>query len=73
MILQARDLYRFFHTGDEETIALRGVGLTLLPGEIVVVMGPSGSGKSTLLHILAGLVEPTSGSVRWPALGARDQ
>ena len=63
MILHARDLYRFFHTGNAETIALRGVGLTLLPGEIVVVMGPSGSGKSTLLNCLTGLDEPDAGMV----------
>ena len=63
MILEARDLYRFFHTGDEEVIALRGVGLTVLPGEIVTVMGPSGSGKSTLLNCLTGLDEPDAGLV----------
>ena len=63
MILQASNLYRFFHTGDAEIIALRGVGLTLLPGEIVVVMGPSGSGKSTLLNCLTGLDEPDAGMV----------
>ena len=63
MILEARHLYRFFHTGDDEVIALRGVGLTVLPGEIVAVMGPSGSGKSTLLNCLTGLDEPDAGTV----------
>ena len=61
--LQARDLYRFFRTGDDETLALRGVSLTVARGEVVAVVGPSGSGKSTLLSCLAGLDEPAGGTV----------
>jgi putative ABC transport system ATP-binding protein len=61
--LQARDLYRFFRTGDDETLALRGVSLTVQRGEVVAVVGPSGSGKSTLLSCLAGLDEPAGGTV----------
>lgn len=62
--IEADELYRFFRAGDEETRALRGVSLTLLPGEIVAVVGPSGSGKSTLLSCLAGLDNPSGGTVR---------
>jgi putative ABC transport system ATP-binding protein len=62
-VLQARDLYRFYRAGDEETLALRGVSLTVAGGEVLVVSGPSGSGKSTLLACLAGLDEPDGGSV----------
>lgn len=61
--LQARQLYRFFRAGDEETLALRGVSLEIRSGELLAVVGPSGSGKSTLLGCLAGLDEPDGGSV----------
>lgn len=62
--LVARDLYRFYHAGDDETLALRGVSMTVDAGEVVAVTGPSGSGKSTLLACLAGLDDPDGGSVR---------
>jgi putative ABC transport system ATP-binding protein len=67
--LEAFDLYRFYHAGEEETLALRGVSLHVGPGEMVAVMGPSGSGKSTLLACLAGLDEPDGGHVE--LMGAR--
>jgi len=61
--IEAFDLYRFYHAGEDETLALRGVSLHVDAGEIVAVVGPSGSGKSTLLACLVGLDEPDGGHV----------
>jgi putative ABC transport system ATP-binding protein len=62
-IIEAQELYRFYHVGDDEVRALRGVTLNAEAGEIVAVVGPSGSGKSTLLSCLTGLDEPDGGWV----------
>ena len=70
-VLAAFDLYRFFHTRESETLALRGVSLRLNEGELVALVGPSGSGKSTLLACLSGLDEPDGGLCR-TARGAFD-
>jgi putative ABC transport system ATP-binding protein len=61
--LRARELYRFYRAGEEETLALRGVSIAVEAGQLVTVAGPSGSGKSTLLACLAGLDEPDGGTV----------
>ena len=61
--IEARGLTRVYGEGSTAVEALRGVDIDVRSGELVAVMGPSGSGKSTLMHSLAGLDQPTSGTV----------
>jgi putative ABC transport system ATP-binding protein len=62
-ILKTENLWKMFRTGRMEVPALRGVSVSILPGEFVSIMGPSGCGKSTLLHVIGGLAQATSGRV----------
>jgi ABC-type lipoprotein export system ATPase subunit len=61
--VQATGLFHIFREAEVETVALRGAELDLHRGAWTSVMGPSGSGKSTLVAVLAGLLEPSRGSV----------
>jgi ABC-type lipoprotein export system ATPase subunit len=63
IVIEAVGLYHIFRESTVETVALRGAALGLSRGTWVSVMGPSGSGKSTLVHVMAGLLEPSGGSV----------
>jgi ABC-type lipoprotein export system ATPase subunit len=62
-VVETRGLYHIYRERGVETVALRGAEIVLEPGTWTSVVGPSGSGKSTLVHVLAGLIEPSGGSV----------
>ncbi|CAI8801719.1 NitT/TauT family transport system ATP-binding protein [Pseudomonas sp. IT-P253] len=64
-IYALNNVSRAFGKGKDELQVLSDVDLTLREGEIVGMLGRSGSGKSTLLRIIAGLIPPSSGEVRY--------
>lgn len=63
-VLQITDLKKYYGGKDNIVKAVDGVSLSIADGEFVAIIGTSGSGKSTLLHMMGGLDNPTSGSVR---------
>ncbi|MFG1766485.1 ABC transporter ATP-binding protein [Micromonospora parva] len=67
--IEAVDVSRTYQLDGVSVAALRGVSLTVQPGDYVALVGPSGSGKSTLMHLLGGLDRPTGGRL---VIGERD-
>ena len=60
-IIEAQDVTKVYHTGSTEAQALRGVTISIGPGEFVAIVGPSGSGKTTLLNLIGALDVSTEG------------
>ncbi len=61
--LKIENVYKEYDTSKGKMVALNGANLDIAENEFICVVGPSGCGKSTLLNIIAGLLEPTSGTV----------
>ncbi|NRA02998.1 MAG: ABC transporter ATP-binding protein [Myxococcales bacterium] len=67
--VEVRDATKLYQQGTLEVAALRGLSLTIRPGEFTAICGPSGSGKTTLLNLIGALDAPSSGSI---ALGGQE-
>jgi putative ABC transport system ATP-binding protein len=63
VLVQVRDLHKSFTRGTEAIHVLRDLTLDVAEGEFLALMGPSGSGKTTLLNLIAGLDQPTDGTI----------
>lgn len=63
-LLELNEVSRAYSNGEEETVVLNKVSLTINAGEMVAIMGASGSGKSTLMNILGCLDKPSSGEYK---------
>ena len=62
-ILEIKSLKKYYGKAPNQTKALNGISLQVMPGEFLGIMGSSGSGKSTLLNCIATVIRPTSGSI----------
>ncbi len=71
-MIEIRNLYKEFKSGEESVKAVKNASLTVNDGELVVIIGPSGSGKSTLLRTINRLESVTSGHIYIDSLDVTD-
>jgi NitT/TauT family transport system ATP-binding protein len=69
-VITLRDVSKAYPSG---TLALDRLSLEVEPGELLSLLGPSGCGKSTLLRLIAGLAEPSAGSIAWTDSAAQNR
>jgi sodium transport system ATP-binding protein len=79
LVIRLSDIHKTFYVKDKKTRArkridaVRGISLEVNPGEIYGLLGPNGAGKSTTLRMIAGLMQPDSGSIQVCGLDTREQ
>ena len=69
LLVDVTNLYKIYKSGNAqktiETVALKGINLTVRKGDFIAIMGPSGSGKTTLINCLSGLDTPSAGDITY--------
>ena len=69
LLVDVTNLYKIYKSGEAhktiETVALKGINLTVRKGDFIAIMGPSGSGKTTLINCLSGLDIPSAGDIKY--------
>lgn len=65
VVIEVKDIKKNFMVGKQQIDVLKGITFNVHMGDFLVILGPSGCGKSTLLHVILGLEEPSSGTIRF--------
>jgi ABC-type lipoprotein export system ATPase subunit len=68
ILLRGARVSRRFERAGARVTAVKDASFEIKPDSCIALVGPSGSGKSTLLHLMTGLLDPSAGSLSWPAL-----